>query len=265
MSTEKTNSILEATLHGLGAGLHVKHISEYNMHTCAPEDDAASILRSAQSQDFDRIPVSQGGRVIGVEGSIVGRGTVRDCMRALDDSMLISSEESILNVLAALSPTGFRLVLQGAKITGIVTTSDISKLPVRLLVFALVSELEVAMNSVIARKYPGDTWMNQLQDSGRLRDRLARRREANLSISALEVAQFSEKRKAISKILQIADSDRRQLERVECIRNDAAHGNELAATAAEVSQFTNDVLSIEDWVSRLDKWSDLAKVLPDES
>ena len=131
--------ILRVTVAGLEAGFKVSHIAAFDLETCAPDAKVGEVLAVRELKDFDQIPVKSDGRVIGVLERREGlEGTVKENMRALDDSVLVSAEQALPKFLPTLGICPYRLVVRGPEIGGIVTPSDIGKLPVRLMAFTLV-------------------------------------------------------------------------------------------------------------------------------
>ena len=98
---------------------------------------------SARFPTFDQIPVrDEREHVLGVlerSGDII-QASARERMRRIDDAILVSADMPLdLFVPKMEKPPFYRLVLDGVQIKGVVTRSDLLKLPVRLLVFALGS------------------------------------------------------------------------------------------------------------------------------
>ena len=121
----------------------------------------------------------------------LGHGTARNVMRGLDDSMLVSAEECLPKFLPFLQDCPYRLVVKGTEIQGIVTLSDVAKLPVRLMAFTLVTHLEMLMARVIREKYQTDAdFLAQLHPRQRptVNGRLKSRKKENLLISALDLS-----------------------------------------------------------------------------
>ena len=63
--------------------------------------------------------------------------------------MLVSAEEPLPKFLPTLVSSPYRLVVRGVEIRGIVTLSDVAKLPVRLMAFTLAIHVEVVLADVI--------------------------------------------------------------------------------------------------------------------
>lgn len=66
-------------------------------------------------------------------------------MLPLSDRMLVAANMPMLDFIPLLGENPFWLVVFGSRIDGIVTRSDLLKLPVRICVFTLVTHLELVM------------------------------------------------------------------------------------------------------------------------
>jgi len=87
--------------------------------------------------------------------------------RPLDDSLLVSADAPLWDFLHTVHEQPYRLVVDKTKIAGIVTWSDLLKLPVLVLAFSLIAELERAMNERIKEKYgDGDKWIRIIDTDG---------------------------------------------------------------------------------------------------
>src|SRR5882762_4164244 len=115
MSKMNHNDIFGATMAGLEAGFKVLHITTHELSTCTADSDAREVLSNPSQSDFDFIPVKSDDRIVGVleRGSQAGAGIVRDHMRSLDDSMLVSAEEPLPKFLPTLASSPHRLVVRG--------------------------------------------------------------------------------------------------------------------------------------------------------
>ena len=121
-------------------GLQVQHIAEPELKTCYLEDSAAGILSDPALSVYDQFPVRNDRGIVGVlqrcPNSIpVAEVRVDEVMLPLDSSMLVADSQPVASLLNVLMPARYRLVVQGDDINGIVTSSDLLKLPVRLYAF----------------------------------------------------------------------------------------------------------------------------------
>lgn len=154
---------------GLETGLKVGDIATYGFLCCQADEDASEVMQRAELLPYDCIPVKKGGHIAGVleRNGEVAPGTAGDVMRALHDGLLVAADEPLKGFIPLLVDTPHRLVVRGSRIEGIVTSSDIHKLPVRLLAFALVTHLEMTMAAVIGHTWEDDRWIELLNDGRR--------------------------------------------------------------------------------------------------
>ena len=246
--------LFRTTMLGLETGLRVRQITQFNITCCTTDQNAGDVLGDPALADFDQIPVRQKSRVVGVlERGRLPAGTVRESMRLLDDSLLVSSDEPLTKFVPHLKKNAYRLVLVGMEIKGIVTRSDIGKAPVRLLAFTLVSHLETAMTEVIRKHCPDDKSLFARigeQREKKLEARLKKRRSQNLLLSALELADLSDKRAALHAILKLSPSAVQELKEIEDLRNAVAHARDYARTDRELNAFIKGMSLAQSWIKK---------------
>jgi predicted transcriptional regulator len=109
---------------------------------CEEDDLVSQICESDKYRTFDYLPVKSDGRVVGLLSLVNLRNNSYACsdlasklMKQIDDTILISSDTGILAFLEHAEEHPCRLVISGVKLDGIVTLSDLQKLPVRPLIF----------------------------------------------------------------------------------------------------------------------------------
>jgi hypothetical protein len=252
------NDILGVTMAGLEAGFKVFHIAAFDLEVCAPDTSVGSVLNDPKLMDFDHIPVSEGSRIVGMleRGPLIGPGTVLDHMNRLDGGMLVSAEEPLPRFLPTLAESPYRLVVRGTKIEGIVTLSDIAKLPVRLLAFTAVAHLEAVITKAIRSDCPNDDkkWLSLMgeQRTG-IEKRLEERRRQNIHLlSPIEVAFLSEKITVISRLRRLTrlENDRKL---ITDFRNSLAHDGDFVMECKGISGLLDRLRLVEDWIDKL-KW-----------
>jgi hypothetical protein len=164
--------IFDTTMRGLESGLTVGDVTTFDFVSCSTGDFTSNVLGDPALAIFDAFPVKDGDRIVGVlerDNAPLVSSAVLSVMRRLDDSLLVSAHDPLSSLVTVLSSNPYRMVVDRARIVGIVTRSDVHKLPMRLLVFALVTHLELLMAEVVMREMPDDAWVE------RLRRRAARR------------------------------------------------------------------------------------------
>ena len=90
--------------------------------------------------DFDQVPLtSRGGKRI--EGVFIrGQGRV-----ALNADMFMAADASLLSFVETADQQRFRFLLADGEVSGLVTLSDLQKLPVYALLFGLVIAVEMLL------------------------------------------------------------------------------------------------------------------------
>ncbi len=257
------DTIFQTTIMGLETGLQVRHIATFDdeLRTCDVEDEreVATLFAHPQFEDFDQIPVRKGNSTIGV----VTRecvGLIKECFHPLDESMLISAQEPLtqcIRLMAKRPP--YRLVLQGGSIRGIVTRSDLLKLPVRLFAFTLVTHLESLMMVIIRAKYQDyqdeHQWLEYLGElrQGKIREKQQSLKRENYDLPLLECTDFCDKRDIVRRICSFSNKFKDDLEKIEKhVRNTVAHVASYARNDQEMEQFIHLIILTQKWISELE-------------
>ena len=170
-SGDKTGSgdIFE-TLH---SGLTVALIATERdtLMTCCPSESLRAAVSRSAEQQYDYLPVTddEGSEIVGLLHSVdfvrnsSCTGFVEKHFRPLSERDMIGANASILDFIKEADSKPCRLIVSGDKIVGLVTLSDLQKLPVRAALFALITGLEIMMYEAIKQKYPtGEKWKQHL-------------------------------------------------------------------------------------------------------
>ena len=146
-------------------------------------------------------------------------------------------------------------VVEGNAIGGIVTRSDLLKLPVRLVLFAFLTHLEATMTSVIRTLCRHDSWENHLTPAraARLREELEKGTAKNVYADMLSFTQWCDKRDILADVLpeDVRGSKRKfvsDLKNLEKLRDRVMHANEYLTDAQGLSEM---VRCAEGWTVRL--------------
>lgn len=249
------NDILGVTMAGLEAGFKVLHIATFDLSVCTPDSDVREVLNDPSKKDFDHLPVKEKGRIVGVveRDSRAAVGTVRHHMRSLDDSILVSAEEPLPKFLPTLKDSSYRLVVNGPEIRGIVTLSDVAKLPVRLLAFTLVTHLEVVLADKIRKEHSSDAvWLSLLHPKQRktVEGRLKKRKQENLHLFPLEVTDLSHKISVVGKLRGATDFEE-LLEPIVKLRNSLDHASDFVEVCGGLTGFLERLGLVEHWIDAL--------------
>jgi hypothetical protein len=234
------------SLAGLDEGLRVRHIAAFPLMTY-PHGDPDTILAKPEFRDFDQIPITDGARIIGV----LERSGPKE-LRRLDDSVLVSADDLLSHFIHTVHEQPYRLIVDKTAITGIVTWSDLLKLPVLVLAFSLVAELELAMNRRIKEQYgSSDKWLELVDDEEAIQKITGRRRKLtkeNLVLPTIELADLIAKARVFRQMLGTGRDFDADLESVRGLRNDVAHVKEIVRREADLKKFVIRLETAEVWL-----------------
>jgi CBS domain-containing protein len=248
----------ECTMLGLEAGLHVHHIAEFDLRTCSINDSAMAVLADRAFADFEHIPVrDDAGHIVGVLNrsaqAIVGNAS--ETMQQLDESLLVAAEAPLMSFVRLAGTVPYKLVLNENGIRGIVTRSDLLKLPVRLVAFAFVTHLEALMADVIrTRNQQGDeSWLEFLSE-GR-RKKVTEKRDtlkgSRMELDLLEFTEFCDKRQIVKKISSLGRDFIDETEDLEKLRDQIAHAATFISSDKDAREFALKIQNAEKWMAKL--------------
>lgn len=165
-------------------------------------------------------------------------------MRQLDDSLLVTADEPLNDFLPTLvKPPFYKLVLEGSKITGIVTRSDMLKLPVRLYGFALVTNLELVMTEIIQSHFEKDEeWLIFLTDNQQAKIKRQKRNyeKQRMDPPLIEMTNFGDKITILEKLPIYPDFFINELKDIEKeLRNPLAHSVTFAPNKNKMKRFVD--------------------------
>jgi hypothetical protein len=158
-------------------------------------------------------------------------GTIWQCYAPLTEEYLIGADASILDFVLDADQRPCRLVVSGARIVGLVSLSDLQRLPVRAALFALITGFEMAMADSIRKVHSSDgDWLKFLGKSRqqKIEGEKAKSKVDDSYVDSLLFTQFCDKREIVK---QQFPEERRDplgeaLIRIEGLRNNVAHANE---------------------------------------
>jgi hypothetical protein len=233
----------------LTEGLRVRHIAHFGLIGCDVADDAGKVLARPELADYDQIPVRDCTRIVGVLERISGE------RKPLNEDILVSADEALASFICTLRHQAYRLVVDGTSITGIVTWSDLLKLPVFLLAYSLIAQLELLMNKVIARHYrDSDDWLQLLDEKevNAIESNRGIYRNQNLFLPTVELADFKHKAKAVRQFLSGCnfEGDLKNLGR---LRIAVAHVHRVVRSNAELHAFIDSIETATKWINVLEQ------------
>ena len=260
------------TLRGLESGLQVQQIATAKPRTCTTDDPVDAVLDNAELSDFDYIPVARDEVIVGVieRAAARGAGPEDERRKPLSSTMLVSGHMPLGAFVPMMVQRPYWLVVQDSGVTGIVTRSDLLKLPVRLYAFALMIHVETALSALIHLLYPeGYTgWIAELSKKSQsdLEIRFARLSETRANPDWLELTYLKDKIDILTDEKAIRNRDARDgpppaweppdglrdlLCRINQVRNNVAHPKNYATSDAEMLEFLEMLDQTHRWIGRL--------------
>lgn len=203
-------------------------------------DSAQKICLALADKEFDVAGVrkSNDGRVCGyIRRQDLTEGICGTHALKFDETILMSDSTPLIEALYLLSDQPYWFVLSDTNIKSIVTRADLQKPPIRILIFGIITLLEMNLTDLIRKLYGKTGWVRILSKSRRAAaaELLARRQRRQEEIDLLECTQFCDKRDLIKYSREachvLAISSKTEVEKtmklIEVIRDQVAHGQDL--------------------------------------
>lgn len=230
--------------------------------TCSPEQYLSDIVHSATAayEGYDHLVVrsSSSDQVIGIlctrtAAEHDGHTTVEHCYEPLAERHLLGANASILEFVLQADCHPCRFVVAGGRISGLVTLSDLQRLPVRMMLFALLTGFEMTLIEAIRRQYPEEErWLPLLHPSSRrrIRNAIQRVREEDNFVHGLYSTSLNHKHIIVRNLPCFDYGGERlgtELREIQQLRNRIAHADNFARTqgqAREVCRVARNLLAL---------------------
>jgi hypothetical protein len=215
----------------------VNSISEV-LATCNVCDQALQIRDQMISKDYDVIGVEENGVVIGyVLRDDLSQGICKEYFRSFSPSELVSDSTPLIQTLFIFKNTERLFIIEGNRITKVVTLADLQKPPIRMLLFGVISLVEMHLYRIIREYFAEDSWKNHLSDKRiQLAEELFFQRKArNEAIQLSDCLQLCDKRdivlneQPLKELLGIESKSKGKdfFKKLENLRNNLAHSQDL--------------------------------------
>lgn len=228
--------------------------------TCSLQEPIASVMMRNDGP-YSFLPVKDEDKFIGLLearkffGVNADRTLVAEHFTPINESVLIGIDTPIQDFLMTADDHPCRLVVSKKGVAGLVTISDIQKLPVRAALFAMITGLEMEMISAIRSSLPLEAYWLRLLTPERvayLAERADKAKAGDTWVDILLFTQFSDKTTIIrkSKLLGDVNSGRKlqaMFDRIRDLRDNVAHANSIGDTEAqemEVASIVRDIVKI---------------------
>lgn len=254
---------LDRTLEQAESSMPVRLIATFDgLQTTTPQATIAQALEIANEGGFDYLPVRREplGEIVGIfcrssfgyEGQLIG-----DVYDSIGPSDLISSETSLLRFVWTANEQPRRLVLDGTAIRGIVTLSDLQKLPVRIALFSLFIHFELLLTALLRDGTANKDPLSFLSAdrAAQVQSKWERFRSSNMDQDIFSAMDLCDKREIAQAIRLLGKSStliKNSVSEIErYLRNPIAHGAEYAETREAAARTIRAAISTKEWVEEL--------------
>lgn len=195
---------------------------------------------------FDQVPITDGAGGHFVAVFVRGTGLVD-----LREDMFMASDAALISFLESADQQRFRFLLEGRQISGMVTLSDVQKLPVYSVLFSLLIAVEMLLMDRI-RKSCGtndDEWLDHLdrRQRGIVEKHWKVAVKSNIAIDRLSCASFGQEIQAAAGLGLFRGHDERHeaLKKLEALRHQICHAVEFAPTPDQALRIPRHVRDAE--------------------
>jgi hypothetical protein len=256
------------TMSGLEKGLQVIHITtpSSQLLCCQHSDDIETVLVRPDLSPFDQIPVKEHETIVGLlkrRECSEAKGLAKDHMQPLGEKILVSADTPLLDFLQNDSLD--RMVIGGTTIYGLVTRSDLLKLPVFLLGFALVTHVETLMLNIIRNtSISENVWLAWLKRGRRIdiQQRFDELISQRSDINMLGLTYFHDKSKILEQLAVLEEYTSRlpdknfitQLEEIKLLRNTIVHTGNTDDNDNILQTFIDRLRMTYKWIEDIEHW-----------
>ena len=250
----------DRTLEQAESSMPVRLIATFDgLKTTTPEAPVSQALGIANEGGFDYLPVRHE-----VHGPFIGlfdrssfqseNQRVRDVYYPIGPTDLISAETSLLHFVWTANQQPRRLVLEGTEIRGIVTLSDIQKLPVRIALFSLFIHFELLLTEYLRQKVGNKDPLSFLSEvrANLVRGKWQQFITSNMDqdiFSAMDLCDKREVAQAMKVLRRSNNSIKSEIWDIErYLRNPIAHGAEYAENRDAAGRTITAAIATKEWI-----------------
>jgi hypothetical protein len=181
-------------------------------------------------------------------------------MQSSSEGNLLDADESILAFLRTVDSQRCRLIVSGHEISGLVSLSDLQRLPVRAALFGMITYLEMLMSKVIRAEFDQtEAWIDRITEGRRekIDKEISKARAGDSLVDTLLFTQFADKATIIRRNPHFPFGQNRfknVLSQIQSLRDDLVHANDYAASSEAACKVCSTVRLIDKWNKDLSDW-----------
>ena len=239
---------LERVQRGLTVDLIMTPRSE--LMTCRRDDSARAVM-SQNTERYSYLPVlDESGAVLGLYraeqwfGKEAPERPIGADFEPLSEALVIGADTPIVEFLKTADDRPTKLVVSGGGMAGLVRLSDLQQLPVRTALFALITNVEIAMANWIEAKWPGNAagWLAILSTDrqSKVDDKIQRFKNNDSFISEILCTELVDKCDIVRKQKLIPASQGqlgRDFSAIRGLRDQLAHASLYAEATQKALEF----------------------------
>ena len=232
-----------------------------DLETCRRDETARSVM-ARNEEDYSFLPVvddTERKRFLGLYRAErwfrdeAPDDSIREEFELLSEDHVIGADASIIEFVTTADERPARLVVSGDEVTGLVTLSDLQRLPVRAAIFALITSLELAMSERIEAEWPDDStdWLELLSPDRRenVEDKITTAKREDGYVSAIVLTEISDKARKQKLVSGSGKQLKRDFKAIRKLRDKVAHANyyaETRDTACQVCEVVRKIHEIQE-------------------
>ncbi|MBI5887482.1 MAG: hypothetical protein HZB82_02060 [Deltaproteobacteria bacterium] len=195
----------------------------------------------------------------------LNNGNCKEAAEPIRVNDVIAESTALIDVLSGFKDKDrtYFFILNGRQISEIITKSDLQKSPVRILIFGIISLLEMRLTSLAGEYFPNEKWRKILKQT-RIEAAEAlheMRKERNEEIDLTDCLQLADKRDLVLASKEMRDhlgletkgEAQRVLKSIEKIRDKLAHSQEDIVSGTTWEKLIESVLRAEQMLQRSDE------------
>lgn len=177
-------SHIAALMNATENSITVKEIASTDLWWADPAADSSETCAFMRAHEYDVAPLQemQPYRFVAV-ADLTGSGPVSTYAKPIDAAHMVSTSLGLAEGVIALKTRAFYFLLDGHRLSGVVTRSDVQRPAVSMVTLSLILICEAGLNQVIP-SWMGATWAEQMPLKRRrhAEENLAQRRRYNASL-----------------------------------------------------------------------------------
>lgn len=232
---------LHATLTIAKEGLRAGDVATRDLWAVRPDWSCRHTAERMAENNFDVAPVDEDPiwRFVSraeLEESL-GDTPVTAAAHPIDTSRVVTADLGLAATLDLLAERGFLFVIDGGSVCGLITLSDLQRVPVSMMVLAIVLATEAGLNQLILAHYGSPGFFRHLSDGRReiLLKRYEELRCQNLDTDPIDVLSLEDRLRLVGRVarfwkgLGFPSHNRYEswADQLKQLRNSLAHGRTI--------------------------------------